>query len=54
MKSALFGSVVLLGLIFCQSSIAAGEDSDPRWLGSYKEGQLAAKQFGKPIFLVFR
>ena len=32
----------------------AGAQGGPAWLDSYPQAQAAAKQSGKPIFLVFR
>jgi hypothetical protein len=34
--------------------MAASEDAAPRWLSDWEEGRKAARESGKPLFVVFR
>ena len=58
-QACLLGGALSLGLgalatgaIVAPSPLQA--QGDPVWLKSYAEAQAAARQSGKPIFLVFR
>ena len=58
-RSFMLGSTLTFGLGAVMSTTtlqppAAQAQGEPVWLNSYPAAQAAAKQAGKPIFLVFR
>jgi hypothetical protein len=58
MRRWLLGGVVALSLIGVENRAvpgpAGGEAKGPRWLTDYAAAKKAARQSGKPIFVVFR
>jgi hypothetical protein len=58
MRRWLLGGVVALSLIGLENEAvpepAGGAAGEPRWLTDYAAARKAARQSGKPIFVVFR
>jgi hypothetical protein len=58
MRRWLLGGVVALSLVVLENGAVpestGGEARGPRWLTDYAAARKAARQSGKPIFVVFR
>jgi hypothetical protein len=50
--SSFFSLCLLCAL--CDSVVNSSPAAEPRWLGDWEEGRKAARDSGKPLFVVFR
>jgi hypothetical protein len=52
MNKRRLGLAIFLGLC-CLGGVRA-DSTEPHWLGDWEEGRKAARDSGKPLFVVFR
>jgi hypothetical protein len=53
-KRWLLSLILLVSCYLASGRLAASEEAAPRWFGDWDEGRKAARDSGKPLFVVFR